>query len=134
MRVALIPCSRLPRVPPLAAGLGLVWLAGIGAHRALAAQGGTTPCVLHLVTGVPCPTCGGTRAAEHLVRGDWSAALGLNPLVTLALLLAFSLLSLRLLGRRAPRVEATASFRRAAGIGLLAALLANWAYVLLRLP
>ena len=41
-------------------------------------------CPFHAITGLPCPTCGVTRAALALARGDVSAALGLQPLFVLA--------------------------------------------------
>jgi hypothetical protein len=31
-------------------------------------------------TGLPCPLCGGTRATQALVYGDWIGSLYLNPL------------------------------------------------------
>ena len=37
-----------------------------------------------MLTGVPCPTCGSTRAGLALVRGDIPGALHFNPLVTVA--------------------------------------------------
>ncbi|MFM8625470.1 MAG: DUF2752 domain-containing protein [Actinomycetota bacterium] len=40
-------------------------------------------CPLLAVTGVPCPSCGGTRAVLHLAAGDVGAAVALNPGVTL---------------------------------------------------
>lgn len=44
-------------------------------------------CPLRAVTGVPCPSCGGTRALVHLVAGDPVSALLSNPGVTLSALL-----------------------------------------------
>lgn len=35
------------------------------------------------LTGIPCPTCGGTEAAMHLCRGRWTAAWQSNPLAPL---------------------------------------------------
>jgi hypothetical protein len=36
------------------------------------------------ITGIPCPTCGATRAVMHLSRGDIIASLEMNPLVAIA--------------------------------------------------
>lgn len=38
-------------------------------------------CPLRELTGIPCPTCFGTRATLALIAGDWRAALRWNPLV-----------------------------------------------------
>jgi Protein of unknown function (DUF2752) len=46
-------------------------------------------CTLKLLTGIPCPTCGGTRALRALFgHGAVLAALRFNPLVTIAALAA----------------------------------------------
>ena len=45
-------------------------------------------CPFRLLTGLPCPMCGMTRAIASLLRGRWSDAIGfhaLSPLVTAAL-------------------------------------------------
>lgn len=44
-------------------------------------------CPLANLTGWPCPSCGLTRAALALLRGDVARALALHPLVPLVLLL-----------------------------------------------
>lgn len=46
------------------------------------------PCVLKSLAGIPCPTCGLTRAAAALARGDFAGALRLQPLGTAAALAA----------------------------------------------
>ncbi len=37
------------------------------------------PCVFHALSGLPCPLCGGTRAARAILHGDMESALRLNP-------------------------------------------------------
>lgn len=37
-------------------------------------------CGFHRLTGLPCPFCGGTRAARAILHGDFLFALYLNPL------------------------------------------------------
>lgn len=39
-----------------------------------------TTCAIHALTGLPCPLCGGTRAAKALMHGDAATALRLNAL------------------------------------------------------
>ncbi len=41
------------------------------------------PCVFRALTGVPCPTCGTTRAAIAFLSGDLAAAFAANPLAVL---------------------------------------------------
>jgi hypothetical protein len=72
--------------------LGLFW--GAAALLALAVSpfaprvaAGLPPCFFHRVTGLPCLTCGGTRAAFALLAGDLGGAFHANPLVAAALLL-----------------------------------------------
>src|SRR6266508_4084945 len=43
----------------------------------------TSPCLLRLVTGIPCPMCGMTTAATSLAAGELQAALAANPFVLL---------------------------------------------------
>ena len=64
----------------LAAGI-VVFLIGFAW---LSFPGGGIPfmplCPFKGMTGLPCPLCGGTRAAHALLRGDLAATLYLNPL------------------------------------------------------
>jgi hypothetical protein len=87
------------------------------------------PCPLHALTGVPCLTCGSTRAALALARGDVAAAVASNPLVTVAIvagLLGGAVApAWAMLGWPVPRIPATAASR----LALAAALAANWIYL-----
>lgn len=37
-------------------------------------------CILKNTTGLPCPSCGTTRSVLHLLHGDFSTALLMNPI------------------------------------------------------
>ena len=45
------------------------------------AGAGPTVCPFAIATGHACPLCGGTRAASALVRGDFTAAWDLHPMI-----------------------------------------------------
>jgi hypothetical protein len=89
-------------------------------------------CLLHNLAGVPCPTCGGTRAAKALLAGDPLQAVAWNPLLVIGgaaaalwLVACFvngRLLTIRLSGWRRPVAWLVAA----------ALLAANWAYVIAR--
>jgi len=51
-------------------GAGLAWLRGCG----------VSVCLFHRLTGLPCLTCGATRAAAAILAGDLAGALRLQPL------------------------------------------------------
>lgn len=40
-------------------------------------------CPFRRLTGIPCPGCGGTRAARLLLKGEFAQAVWLNPLAVL---------------------------------------------------
>ena len=46
----------------------------------------TPLCPFHVITGLPCPTCGLTRGLHCLLRGDPTSAFLFNPLGIIALL------------------------------------------------
>lgn len=84
------PVSRLEQVALILAGLGglillllAVWLKpnplGYGTHQQL----GLPPCTIQFWFGIPCPSCGGTTAFAHFVRGQWGSALRANAASTL---------------------------------------------------
>jgi len=122
-----------PGAPPLGAifaGIGL--LAG-GAVWALRLDRlPLSLCVFKALTGLPCPTCGSTRALGRLFALDFAGALAMNPFTTLLALLlaAWALADLALLpGRRALDLDVSPRLGFALRAGALALFLANWVYL-----
>jgi hypothetical protein len=91
-------------------------------------------CTFRAVTGIPCMTCGSTRALGRLAALDLPGAFVMQPLITAIglLLIVWGLADLALftLRRRALSLDCTA--REALGITwvVLALALANWAYLI----
>ena len=95
------------------------------------------PCPFRDATGLPCPTCFGLRALAAIGRGEIGAGILLQPGIALAALaaLAGGAVSLVLLLLRRPplRLLPASVPRRPVLLGLLvAAALANWAFILFR--
>ncbi|HXA10317.1 MAG TPA: DUF2752 domain-containing protein [Chthoniobacterales bacterium] len=122
----------------------LLWLVVSGATFAglafwLAARLPTPQCAFRSLTGLPCVTCGATRAAIQFFHGHFAASFLFNPLafLTLCSLLAFDLYALTVLIARAPRVRlgnfsrAEKRLARSVAIILLAG---NWIYLLTAHP
>ncbi len=95
----------------------------------------TPQCAFHSFTGLPCPTCGATRAAWQFLHGHFAASFFYNPLVFLALcvVLIFDLYAVAVLAGGAPRFcftnfsGAQKLLLRSLAIGLF---LGNWLYLL----
>lgn len=91
------------------------------------------PCVFHTLTGMPCPTCGSTRAFAALVDGNLLAALRIQPLFAIGCLIAIGLGALavaaRITGARIT-VALTERDRFLIRWTLIAAVLINWVYLL----
>ena len=65
--------------------MAFLWLAAAASALALrplwlAAAPILRPCVFRAITGIPCPTCGTTRAATAFLNGEFLTAFAANPL------------------------------------------------------
>ena len=89
-------------------------------------------CPLLEIGGVPCPTCGGTRALVALVSGQPLEALAWNPLVALLgfVLLGLPLYAVLVVAGRIPRPRVPTRLRPATRLALPLLILANWVYLL----
>lgn len=127
------PVFRLSIFSLLPAMLGALLLLRLAPDTVLA----FVHCPLREITGIPCPTCGGTRALSHLAAGDWSAAVAANPLVILAgsgfLLTALyaTAATLRPAWRRA--LALTPNEKRSARWLAILLIVLNWAWLARRL-
>lgn len=94
---------------------------------------GASICLFHRLTGVPCMTCGATRATAMLLQGDVLGAVRLQPLATLGGVivgLAFAVYSAVLIvGRRVVRVRLEPHEGRVLWMTLLMLAVLNWIYL-----
>ena len=90
-------------------------------------------CILKSVAGVPCPTCGTTRAALALARLDVLEALTLNPLATLGwtMLVGGGLAAGVWVLAGHPLREPSWRIEPRVRVAVVALLLANWIYLVL---
>jgi Protein of unknown function (DUF2752) len=91
-------------------------------------------CPFRSLTGIPCPTCGTTHAAVALLHADLPGALAANPLLACALLVFFAGGALAPLWTlaRAPIPTLPSPLPRWLRAAIVAALLANWAWVVIQ--
>ena len=117
--------------------MGLVCVLGVVVMRVVPEKyQPTRPCTFHEITGQPCMTCGGTRAARALGRLDFGAAFRFNPLATLWLILAgphaLWVAASRVFKLPRPRVRTECRRDRWILGGVLLGLVAvNWAYLII---
>jgi hypothetical protein len=128
--------SPFPRL--LVFPFGLVALAGLAAVlRDPARVRQAAHCTLRDATGIPCPTCGGTRTVVALAHGRWSEAFAVNPFLALAVVLFGLWLVWGLAATVRPSLRRDLALsvkeRKASRIAAVAVLLAAWAWQVVRL-
>ena len=128
------------RLGPLEVDHEALWLLVGGASLCLLGVALATPgiqlprCVFKTITGLPCPTCGVTRAIIALSRGDVDHAVFMNPLAAIACAagVAYLLYAAVVLALRLPRFRPTVSAAgaRRVRIAAVAAIATNWAWLI----
>jgi hypothetical protein len=105
------------------------------AWAALRARVVLPPCVFKAVTGVPCLTCGATRAIEAMAAGRFVEALWLNPMVTVAAAgwTAYVAYGIGAMTGAWPRVAIRLDARECTALRAIAtgAVVAGWAFLVL---
>ena len=132
MRITLQRSGRLPGFPVWALLVFALWvgLGYVATRLARRADPEASICLFKNVTGVPCPTCGLTRSAESVLRGDMVGAFALQPFMFTAAVVWLGAILLHVIFARRVRVLASSRTRQFLW-GLLAALfVANWVYVI----
>jgi hypothetical protein len=124
------PAGRLP-LGAILGGIALLGTAAVGLLRLDHLP--FTVCYFKALSGLPCATCGSTRAAGCLAHGDLLGALAMNPLATVGLLalVPWALADLVLLThRRALDLSVSTRAGHVLRVAVVLALLVNWAYLI----
>jgi len=133
MKLEIARVSRKPGVPLWAVVLVALWLAFVVLTLYLERTSGidVNLCLFKRLTGLPCPTCGSTRAAEALLlEGRPLRAFLFNPLVGVAVALGVAAAVGRVVFGRTLRLNLTRRQMTAAAILLVALVVVNWIYLI----
>jgi uncharacterized protein DUF2752 len=94
-------------------------------------------CAFRGLAGVPCPTCGSTRAIVHLSHGEITSALAMNPIVSLVIVLSvlYFFYSVITQAFDCPRIGfiLTEREKNAARVAAMLLLLTHWGWLVLTL-
>ena len=133
-RRPLVRLRARPGAPPLGAILGGIGLlGGLAVWLLRLDRLPFAVCLFKSLSGLPCPTCGSTRAVARLFAHDPAGALAMNPLTSLGALAvaAWALVDLALLPRgRALSVELEPRLAARLRVAAVVAFLLNWIYLL----
>jgi hypothetical protein len=118
--------------------LALLWLAAAASALALRPlwlmlAPVLQPCVFRSLTGIPCPTCGTTRASTAFLHGNLAAAFSANPLAAAMgfLFVAGAPLAVLWAVARLPVPVLPSPLPLWIRIGAITLIAANWIYVIL---
>jgi len=90
-------------------------------------------CLFHSITGLPCPSCGSTRAAMALSHLDLASAFGMNPLAALAAVaFVFGGLAAGIAALIGRPLRFYSPSERTIRLLVILAVTANWGWLLLR--
>ena len=113
---------------------GLIVIVALVSARILPLQKILPACLFRAATGIPCPSCGTTRALVHLAHGDLAGSLILNPLFSLIMITALLLFLARSASLPFGRSKVTLNHTRREGIflraGMAGLFLMNWIYLI----
>ncbi|MCL4742098.1 MAG: DUF2752 domain-containing protein [Phycisphaerales bacterium] len=131
MKPRLVRSDRSLPIPWWVAAIVVLWGGSVLAIDVFRPRGVDAPitCTMRRVTGIPCGTCGSTRAALAIVRGDAGSALRYNPFVTVGGVALAGVGVLRIGFGRGVELGLGRVGRRVAWCLVGAAFAANWAYV-----
>ncbi len=124
---------RLP-LPGWALGIVVIWLAAVALYTALARSVEHAPslCVFRNITGLPCPTCGTTRATLAFARGDILAGVLYNPFVVTALAIGLTLCVVQCVFGRRIEIAISPRSKRFGWALVIGLFLGNWVYLIAR--
>lgn len=93
------------------------------------------PCAFKYMTGIPCPTCGTTRAVMLLVQGDIAGSLFMNPMLSIVLLgvvlwFVFSLVAW-VMNLKQPSLSLSTREKDVVRLFAVLLFLANWVYLIM---
>ena len=124
---------RWPQVGFAPVAVGVAWAALVGVFVLVKPAGSeATLCLFRNATGLPCPTCGSTRAALAVADGRLPEAVVLNPLMTVAILVGVVWLTVRIGFARRIELDLTGPARGLAWGAMALLLAANWVWVIAR--
>jgi hypothetical protein len=112
--------------------LTIAWGALVWAAQLLSRRTGvqSSTCLFKWATGIPCPTCGGTRVVVRAAHGDLGWSFAANPGVFAVIAVTLGLLLLRIVLARRIDFGLGPRGRRAALVAAILAILLNWAYLI----
>lgn len=111
----------------------VLWTVLVGVFALMKPAGNdVTLCMFRNATGLPCPTCGSTRAALAVATGRPLDAVVLNPLVTIAAVLGAVWLVMRVGFARQIAINLPSWAVVPVWVAVAVLLAANWIYVIAR--